>query len=70
MHVTALGVVKSSKSSIQSNMCTTTTLGTPNFWPLLTGGRCLEVGLCCRDSNWDYKMMVAVGTWSLFGVGR
>ena len=25
------------------NLCTTTTLGTLNIWPLLTGGRCLEV---------------------------
>ncbi len=28
---------------IQSNLCTTTTLGTPNLWPLLTGVRCSEV---------------------------
>jgi len=30
---------------IQSNLCTTTTLGTLNLWPLLTGGRCSEVYL-------------------------
>ena len=31
---------------IQSNLCTTTTLGTPKLWPLLTGGLCSEVPLC------------------------
>ncbi len=31
---------------IQSNLCTTTTLGTQNLWLLLTGGRCSEVALC------------------------
>ncbi len=30
------------KYDIQSNLCTTTTLGTPKKWPLLTGGRCSE----------------------------
>jgi hypothetical protein len=40
----------------QSDLCTMTTLGTPTLWPLWTGGRC---------SNWDSKMMVAVGRWSL-----
>ncbi len=55
---------------LQSNLCTTTTLGTPNLWPLLTGGRCSEVGLCYEVSNWDFKMVVAVGNWSLFGGSR
>jgi hypothetical protein len=30
---------------IQSNLCTMSTLGTPNLWPLLTGGRCSGVGV-------------------------
>jgi hypothetical protein len=38
---------------VQSNLCTTTTLGTPNLWPLLTDVRCLGVDLCDKDSNWD-----------------
>ncbi len=29
-----------------------------------------EVGLCYEVSNWDFKMVVAVGRWSLFGGGR
>jgi hypothetical protein len=33
-------------NEIQSNLSTTTTLGTPNLLPLLKGGRCSEVGLC------------------------
>jgi hypothetical protein len=33
-----------SYSKIQSNLCTTATLGTPKLRPLLTGGRCSEVG--------------------------
>jgi hypothetical protein len=55
---------------VQSNLYTTTTLGTPNLWLLLTGGRCSKVGFCYEDSNWDSKMVVAVGGWSLFGGGR
>jgi hypothetical protein len=55
---------------VQSNLCTTTTLGTPNLWPLLTGGRCSEVAFCYKDLNWDYKITVVVGRWSLFGGGR
>jgi hypothetical protein len=38
------------KIDVQSNLCATTNLGTPSLWPLLTGGRCLEVGLRCKDS--------------------
>ena len=30
----------------KKNLCTTTTPGTLNFWPLLTGGRCSVVALC------------------------
>ncbi len=56
--------------NIQSNLCTTTTIRTPNLWPLLNGGRCLEVGLCYEDSHVDSKMKVAVGRWSLFEGGR
>ncbi len=43
-------------SCVQSNLCTTTTLGTPNLWPL-----------CCKDS---IMMVVAVDRWSLFGSGH
>ena len=55
---------------IQSNLCTTTTPGTQNVWPLLTGGRCSEVGLYYKNGKWDPKMVVAIGRWSLFGGGR
>jgi hypothetical protein len=37
------------KIKIQSNLCITTTLGTKNLWPLLTGGRCSEVALCYEN---------------------
>ena len=50
---------------VQANLCTTTTLGTLNLWPLLTGGRCSEVALCYENWKWDSKMVVAVGRWSL-----
>jgi hypothetical protein len=30
---------------VQLNLCITTTLGTQNLWPLLTGCRCSEVAL-------------------------
>ena len=55
---------------VQSNLCTTTTLGTQNLWPLLTGGRCLEVILCSKKGKRDPEMVVVVGRWSLFGGGR
>ncbi len=42
----------------------------PKKWPLLTGGRCLEGGLCCEYQNWDCKIVAAVGRWSLFVGGR
>ncbi len=54
----------------QSNLCTSTTPGTSNLWPLFTGGRCSEVGLFYKDLSWDSKMVVAVCTWSLSGGGR
>ncbi len=47
------------------SLCTTTTRGTPNLLLLLTSGRCSEVGLCNKDSNWDSKVMVAVDRCSL-----
>ncbi len=31
------------RSQFTTNLCTTTTFETPNFWPLLTGGRYSEV---------------------------
>jgi len=34
---------------LQSNLCVTTTLGSQNLWPLLTGGRCSEVALCYEN---------------------
>ncbi len=51
------------------HLCTTTTLGTPKLWPLLTGDRCSEVGLCYKNLNWGSKMVVVVGRWLLFGGG-
>jgi hypothetical protein len=39
-----------------------TNKGTPSLWPLLTGGRCLDVGMCYEDSNWDSK--INNGRWS------
>ena len=33
---------KNSKKALQSNLCTTTTLGTPKKWPLCLGGRYTE----------------------------
>ncbi len=54
---------------IKSNLCATTTPGIQNLWPLLTGGRCLEVALCYEDLNCVSKIVVAVGRWSLLGGG-
>ncbi len=51
-----------------SNLCTT--LGTPNLWPLFTGGRCSVVVLCYNNLNRDSKNVVTVGRWSLLGFGR
>ncbi len=50
---------------MQSNLCTTTTLGTRNLWPLWTGCRCSEVRFYCKHSNWISKKEVAVGRWLL-----
>jgi hypothetical protein len=30
-------------------------------------GRCTEVPLCYKNSNWESKMVVFEGRWSLFG---
>jgi hypothetical protein len=38
--------------------------------PLLTSGRCSEVGLCYKGLDWGSTMMVAVARWSLFGGGH
>jgi hypothetical protein len=46
------------QSKVQSNLCTTITPGTRNFWPLLTGGRYSEVTLCYKNWKWDPKMLV------------
>ena len=53
-------------SKIQSNLYTTTTLGTLNFWSLLTGGRCSEVALCYKQWKWDPKTVVVVAQVWLF----
>ena len=47
-------------------MSTTTTLGTLNLWPVLTGGRCSEVALCYKKWKWDFKMwlLLAGGYYS------
>jgi hypothetical protein len=55
---------------IQSNLCTTTTLGTQNLWPLLTVGRCSEVALCYKNRNRYPKIVESLDQWSLFGGGR
>jgi len=55
---------------IQSNLCTTTTLEIPNLLSLLTGCRCSEVTLGCKKSNLDFKLMISIDKWSLFGGGR
>ncbi len=58
-----------SKHNLQSNLWTTTALGTPNLWPLWPlwkGGRCSDVSLCYEDSNWDSKMVVDLQRWRLF----
>jgi hypothetical protein len=39
------------------------------MWPLLTGGRCSEVGLCYKDSNLNSKMKGRC-RYGLFGGGR
>ncbi len=51
-------------STVQSNLCTMTTLGTKVKWPLLTGGRCSEV---------IYVIKALIGAskwWSLWTGGR
>ncbi len=55
---------------LQSNLCITTTLGTQNLWPLLTGGRYSELVLCYKNWNWDPKIVVIVDKWSLSGGGH
>jgi len=47
---------------IQSNLCTTTTLRTPNLWPLLTGSEVVII-----PKNRDSKMVAVIDKWSLFG---
>ena len=49
---------------LQSNLCTTSTLGTRRWWSLFRGH------LCNKSSNWDLKMMVVIDRWSLFRGGR
>jgi len=39
----------------------------PPFGPLLTSGRCSEVALPIKTETLTPKMVVAVGSWSLFG---
>ncbi len=50
--------------SVQSNLCITTTLGTQNVWPLLTGGRCSEVAFYFENWNRDPKIVVVIRRWS------
>ncbi len=40
------------------------------LWPLLTGGRCLEVLLCSKSGKRDATIVFVVDRWSLFGGGR
>jgi hypothetical protein len=37
----------------------------PKFVAVVDSGRCSELGLCYKNLNWDSKMVVAVGRWSL-----
>jgi hypothetical protein len=53
---------------IQSNLCTTTSLGIQNWRPFLIGGLCLEVAKYYKILKWDPKLMVAVYNRSLLGV--
>ncbi len=55
---------------IKSNLCTTTTLGTQKYWPLLTSCRCSEVIFVNKNPNYDLKMVVVIDSWSLFGGGH
>ena len=48
----------------KSNLCRTTTLGTLNLWPLLTGGHCSEVALFYKIENGTPKW------WLLYAGGR
>jgi hypothetical protein len=56
---------------LQSNLCTTTTFGTPNLWPLSTGGRCSEVGFMLwglrlgLQNGGRCRQVVAIRRWSL-----
>ncbi len=56
---------------VQLNLCTSTTLGTPNEWPLLTGGHCslLSSMLITLKSRPKYsgrcRQVVAIRRWSL-----
>ena len=56
---TKLSHLNTSKYFVLLNLCTTTTLGTLNLWPLLKGGRCSEVALCYTKWKWHPKW------WSL-----
>jgi hypothetical protein len=50
--------VKVRHDHVQSNLCTTTTLGYPNLWPLLTGGRYkIDIG--------RRRQVVVIRRWSL-----
>ncbi len=55
---------------MQSNLSTTTNLGTLKFWSLLTGNRCSEIPLYSKCGKWDARIVVVVDRWSLFGGGR
>ncbi len=46
---------------VLSNLCTTT----QNLWPLLRGGRCLEVAFWYKNWRWNPKMLANVDKWSL-----
>jgi hypothetical protein len=62
--ILAAGLANMVSKNIQSTLCTTATLGTPNLGQLMTGGRCSKVDLCNIVLNWDFTMVVAVGRWS------
>jgi hypothetical protein len=55
-------------NKLQSNLLTTTTLGTQNLWPLLTGGRYLEVIYVIKGlvgTSKLHRQVIAIRRWSL-----
>ncbi len=58
------------QSQIQSNLCTTTTLGGPKIVAVVDRWSLFRGYLCIESSKWDHKMVVVRERWSLFGGSR